>query len=998
MKDIIYFFSLSIISFLIGFPISRLMSKKIYKFRILISGTAGFGIIATLSTIMYKSGLSVNIIYKSTLISAAILLPFLILNVFVFFKKNRKDIIAKIKPCVTILFLWIIGSIILLSPKFIGGNQFGVFQGNAWDTFGYVNSATVYSRMSYNEIMKSADSDILVNPLIAYAKENLHLRPSVHILYAVTGQIFSNSYHLLYYTFLIFLLSQIIFTIIFFLINIFPDKKYLIIGICSLALPLGFYGQYILDINAWSQISSISICSLIVFSSIIFLVRYQDIILNSIGIIKILLFLILINSFGLYLYPENFLFHTATLFAVLFIYFIYCIIKKINFFPIFIVLISSLLGFFSGFIVYYGVIDFLFSQTVTGGFSQPLTFWKYFQAYFMGYDGINVSIFENISDFISGIAGIFFITPSKNENVCAKFILRMMALFVIFGVIRYVFNYFKTVLNIKPVKLRINKKIFFYLLILTIPLFWILQTGIYIGLFKYTDTIKIKVNSSSEFDDMKIIRISTTDNKYLVKKTNGCYYIENNYCTKLLLEIKPNVLSGLKSIEVLVGNKIFRYEYEKILTWEKINQNENLIYQFPEQINNGKKSVINKFRNIINWKGDFNILFETFPIDYCLFLIIILLYWFLIRRDLVLSKFNYTAGKKIIFFLTVLTLIFMVPIMIFLLKSNFWAAGKAITYISPYLLIILVIPLIDSSERKIVDYLKNPLFILIILQLSFGFLRIYNSANSLGIHYLYPYPGSENPPGLKKKIDWDMKTLDKYLSKSDIFRIDVEDRWLENYLFLILFQNDKIFYTTNIVNEYFGDIGNGIGFQKETETGWAIMENDVEENIIRCENKNDQVYFINQKIKLVKSDITARFGPGFNSSERVIRWIEGYFNYQKPADIDKEILYCDNTKRWMKDKSAQIIIYSSQDNRKVKIKMDYFNPFSDFNFDIIINGKKIGEYSNSNEVEIKEFRLKKGRNIFEIDLKNNTREYQEDWYPRNVGIGISSFVIEAIDQ
>ena len=216
MKDIIYFSSLIIISFLIGFPISRLMISKIFKFRLLISGTAGFGIISMLSTIMYKFGLSINLIYRIILIVAVILLPLLIFNLFVFFKNNKKNIFVKIKPYAIILLFWIIGCIVLLSAGFVGGNQFTVFQGNAWDTFGYVNSATVYSRMSYNDIMKSDTDDFLINPLISYAKQNLHLRPSVHLLYAVTGQLFPKRYHFILYIFNIFIISNNFYHYIFF--------------------------------------------------------------------------------------------------------------------------------------------------------------------------------------------------------------------------------------------------------------------------------------------------------------------------------------------------------------------------------------------------------------------------------------------------------------------------------------------------------------------------------------------------------------------------------------------------------------------------------------------------------------------------------------------------------------------------------------------------------------------------------------------------------------
>lgn len=454
MTDIYFLILLNVLFFLIGFPISRLLPPSIFKFRGFTAPTFGYGITAVLATLLYKWGISIPFLFKIFVAICAVLMLFWLSVFYNKYIRNREiaGFYAANKRIIICYLVWIVGTGILLAPKLTGGNQFAVFQGNHWDTFGYLNSAVVYSQKSYNSILNSSTYDWIKNPLLAHAKGNLFCRPSVHILYSLVGQIMPHHYHTLYYTFLTFFFSQFILVTIFLLMNSFEDISPTLCGVASLAFPLGFWGQYIMDINAWSQISSLPILLLWVVLQVFLLGRYYSDGIGFSDAIKLLFILTIPFASGLYLYPENLFFHLPAITIIIGVSLIIRLRNNYNKSAIHIAIIALLAGISTGLLFSKGTFGLIVSQLNTVR-STEVDWWKYFLAFLQGQDfkallqaidfqafteGLHnfrntsllevarrTSLLENISDFISGISGLYFLTPTGNQSVFVKICIRV---------------------------------------------------------------------------------------------------------------------------------------------------------------------------------------------------------------------------------------------------------------------------------------------------------------------------------------------------------------------------------------------------------------------------------------------------------------------------------------------------------------------------------------------------------------------------------------------
>ncbi len=406
MTDILFFCVINLLYFILGFPVTRIIPKKLFTYRLFLSGVFGYGMSAVTGTVLYKYGFSTFSLFNVFLLLSIINIIFLTKYAYKYKDKWKINILINKKYYILILF-WLIGSIILISPRLTGGNQFSVFQGNIWDNFGYLNSAVIYSTENYNTILNSSNNSFISNPLLSYGFSNLFIRPSVHLLYSIFSNIIRPSIYKLHYTFLISFFSQLILVYMFILLNIIKKEKYILIGIISIAFSLGFFGQYILDINAWSQISSVPVI-LVIMGIIIILFGNDKIIYDKKIYWEILIIFLILFSATLYLYPESLVFHIPIIFILSIIYIIKQIKKNKKISIIVPIYSGGILSLLIGLFFYRGTIGFVINQIIFSS-RENVNWWEYFQKYLLGRDLINNDILlNNISDFISCFSGLYF--------------------------------------------------------------------------------------------------------------------------------------------------------------------------------------------------------------------------------------------------------------------------------------------------------------------------------------------------------------------------------------------------------------------------------------------------------------------------------------------------------------------------------------------------------------------------------------------------------------
>lgn len=147
-------------------------------------------------------------------------------------------------------------SIIGLLPFWIGGHQFTIFQGNPYDQFNYISMSSAFASHDYADISTSgAGSDFA---FLRLAKTMLNDRPAVAVILATVRPFLYSTTAEAAYPYLILLQSMSFYTIFFTSRQVFNSSRAISFFV-ALAFSIGFYPQYVLDINAWSSLSALSL-------------------------------------------------------------------------------------------------------------------------------------------------------------------------------------------------------------------------------------------------------------------------------------------------------------------------------------------------------------------------------------------------------------------------------------------------------------------------------------------------------------------------------------------------------------------------------------------------------------------------------------------------------------------------------------------------------------------------------------------------------------------
>jgi hypothetical protein len=464
----------------IGMPFCLLL--RTYKYSILCSPILGYSISGIIITIFYSLGIPIsNIFYLITAIGFVIFLGALLF--FVAHKNNyngRKPDIA----IVAIIFIgWLLGVTLLMLPKWIGGIQFSIFQGNQWDQFNYITSSLVYAKEQYGSVLHATGYEFLKNPLLPIAQFNINCRPTVMLLYSFVGQLYPKLMYETHYTFLIFFFLNAITAIVFFLANILDitNRKAISLSVLvSLSFVIGFWGQYILDINAWSQIASIPGLILLVAIFIIKITpniaiknNREDSSNSKENVIQrtlrhaycliiesgdYIVFILLFSSI-LFIYPENLAFHCVAIGIAS----LAALIMKYRLTNMCQLILCACIGVSIGLFYYNGTIGFVIGQLNLAN-SSSVNWWAYFDRFYLGNDVIGAwfdarshailqepvlksfkssfLVFPNCLylltlpvNILAGLLGIYFLTPMSEWHISIRLLVFVLLTALIFCVI-----------------------------------------------------------------------------------------------------------------------------------------------------------------------------------------------------------------------------------------------------------------------------------------------------------------------------------------------------------------------------------------------------------------------------------------------------------------------------------------------------------------------------------------------------------------------------------
>jgi hypothetical protein len=151
--------------------------------------------------------------------------------------------------------LLLLGALVLFAPIATGGLQFSFFHSNQYDALNYMQSALARLTCTYREISAAGPAEFRQNPLLIVAHHLVSARPANVDSFALTDALSAGNLYFLGPTFLcgVMALAIPVMAGLAERLNIPP----LWAGLVGIATIGGFWGQYIVDCDAWSLIAAL---------------------------------------------------------------------------------------------------------------------------------------------------------------------------------------------------------------------------------------------------------------------------------------------------------------------------------------------------------------------------------------------------------------------------------------------------------------------------------------------------------------------------------------------------------------------------------------------------------------------------------------------------------------------------------------------------------------------------------------------------------------------
>jgi len=407
----------------IGLPLALVLPQR-FAWRVLIAPTLGTSVLAVAAPIAYRADVTIVELFWAAVTLAVICV---VLTAWVI-RRSRELVVDDRRLVGVLVGVCALAAVVLLAPRWVGGDQFSVFQGNQWDTFGYLESAVVYARKPFSIVGTVTDEQLMRNPMFAVANGMLNARPSVHQLYAVFSRVAPGEAYRLYYPFLVFSFVQLAQVTMFVLRNAFPATSRAAWCAIAFVFPLGFWGQYVFDINAWSQIAAQPVLFLIFGLTIHTLARPESKLRPALRIAGVLAIAV---AGAAYLYPEGLVIYSAALGPVAAVTIAVRVVRARALVLAELVPLAGFAGVASV-VLYAPQLAFVIQQMKWGS-GTKVAWWQFFQAFFYGRDAYVSHGFARAGDFIAGLFGLYFATPAKGAGLVLGLLHRVVILATVLG-------------------------------------------------------------------------------------------------------------------------------------------------------------------------------------------------------------------------------------------------------------------------------------------------------------------------------------------------------------------------------------------------------------------------------------------------------------------------------------------------------------------------------------------------------------------------------------
>jgi hypothetical protein len=254
MQDALLVIAMLFAFLVAGYPACLLLPADTFRARFVVAPTVGFAVLSVGIIGLYKLGISPRwSLYAMCTIGLVATLAHVL-------GSRQRRLSAAAPTNIHIAAATAAVVVATLLPAWIGGAPFTVFQGNVYDQFiVYLPGSVVFHQYDYATVM-SAAIGAADNPVVARA--GLALKRPISIVHAAFIGTHATAVASSY-AFTVALQVNIFFSALFLALQVFESRARTAI-LASSALTVGFFQQYVLDINAWAQLSTQPIYLLVV--------------------------------------------------------------------------------------------------------------------------------------------------------------------------------------------------------------------------------------------------------------------------------------------------------------------------------------------------------------------------------------------------------------------------------------------------------------------------------------------------------------------------------------------------------------------------------------------------------------------------------------------------------------------------------------------------------------------------------------------------------------
>jgi hypothetical protein len=275
-----------------------------------------------------------------------------------------------------------------------------------------MTTAEVLSKIKFPQILNSTQQDYLSNPMLPIAQSLLYARPSTSILFAIIGSLLHGAIAVGGYAFLCSFAITGMLAFYGLLLQIFGRVHALSPTFAALfagAYACGFWGQYPLDIDAWSQVAVTPLLLsawTIIFTELAALSPRPE----SASVVGPTIALAVLIAGAIYLYPEGAFFHALIIAGVV------VAAGRPRLYRLRVVGMAFVLGLSSSALFWGGTLGFGANQSHIAT-SLGAEWWRYYDAYLFGMDpGLNQSLQQSLSMALSQLGPYVVLMPSSFET------------------------------------------------------------------------------------------------------------------------------------------------------------------------------------------------------------------------------------------------------------------------------------------------------------------------------------------------------------------------------------------------------------------------------------------------------------------------------------------------------------------------------------------------------------------------------------------------------